>query len=125
VNELFNAWGSDWILVSGGSDGTCHVAEQTAMEFGIPVISFRIAQSGGGQQDDEYRVEEWRLYRGTGKVVHHEPTWADWQSATNYKALLIAERADSADAFHANNSRGTAFEIECFGFNDVPCEVWS
>jgi hypothetical protein len=97
--------------------------EQTGLEFGLPVISFRVAQLGGGMQDDEYRVEEWRLHRGTGSVVHHEPTWADWQSAVNYKALLIAERADTADAFHAHNSRGTAFEIECFAFSEVPCEV--
>lgn len=123
VNQLFGLWGLDWILVSGGADGVCRAAEQTALAFGIPVISYRITQLGGFDKDDDFRVDEWRLHRGTGTVIHTEPTWADWQSATNYKALLIAERADSADAFHANDSRGTAFEIECFEFAGVPCEV--
>lgn len=125
VNHLFGVWGKDWILVSGGADGVCHAAEQTGLEFGLPVISFRIAERRPSLLAEPYFVvEEWRLYRGTGEVREHEPTAADFQSATVFKAMLIAERADSADAFHHAESRGTAWEIECFANEQVPCEVF-
>jgi hypothetical protein len=122
VNAYYQA-NKDFILVSGGSEGTCRVAEATAIEFGLPVISFRIAGPLTYGTDDFFRVDEWRMHRGQGAVIEGEITWKDWQSATNHKALLIAERAEEATAFHAAGSRGTAFEIEMFAAAGVPCEA--
>lgn len=122
VQQLYQQWGRVWILVSGGAHGTCQWAEDAALERGIPVVSFRVADIT--HPDPEFVVEEWRLHRGRGEVIRHEPTWATWASAAGYKAMLIAERADTADAFHAKDSRGTAYEIECFAVEGVPCEVF-
>lgn len=125
VNSRYENHGANWILVSGGADGVCRVAETTAQGFGIPVISFRVAERRPEMLSDPWwLVEEWRLHRGGGQVIPHDPTFADWKSAVGFKSLLIAERANTAAAFTHDDSRGTAFEIECFGYAGVPCEVF-
>lgn len=113
VNTLFNAYGA-YILVSGGSDGVCKVAEVTAQEFGFPVISFRPVKIGGDlTTEDSYGVEEWRLYRGKGEIIrHYEPSWADYSSAAHYRSWMIADRCDEAHIFWNGSSPGTSFEID-------------
>lgn len=124
VSELYNEHGQ-FILVSGGADGPSKLAENTALEFGMPVISFRPVKIRGDlTTEDEYGVDEWRLYRGTGKIVRHDhPTWADWQSAAYYRSALIAERADFGLAFWDGHSPGTAHEIDLFAAEHKVLEI--
>lgn len=121
IAQLKDAW-EEWILVSGGAEGACFEAEQAALALGVPVVSFKVADITRNF-NPEYIVEEWRLHQGLGAVIRHEPSWANWKSAVTYKTLLIAERADSADAFWNGESRGTRDEIFCFEREGVPCEV--
>lgn len=123
VNELFGEHGQ-FILVSGNADGPSKTGEATAMEFGFPVISFRAVKLLPVNYDDQYAVDEWRLYRGKGQIInHHEPTWADMTSALGYRSLLIAERADAGVAFWDGHSRGTAEEIDYFAAAGKPLEI--
>jgi predicted Rossmann-fold nucleotide-binding protein len=124
VNELFNENGA-FILVSGGADGASKVAEATAHEFGMPVISFRpIKLKGDLTTEDEYGVDEWRLHRGQGKIIHHhQPTWATYEAALVFRSWLLADRATEAVAFWDGFSRGTAFEIELFEGREIPLQV--
>lgn len=124
VNELYGKHGA-FILVSGGGEpGSVNfVAEQTALAFGLAVISFRPTRIADYNFDPQYAAVEWRLHRGSGTTIQHEPTWADWKSAANFRSMLIAERADEAVAFHHNASRGTAFEIELFDKAEKPIDV--
>lgn len=124
LNRLFTEHGQ-FIVVSGGAEGVCDMAEKTAMEFPLPLVSFRVTAKAHGDLPTYYRVDEWRLYRGTGQLVEHEPTFADFMGAAGYKAMLIAERAESASVFWDGHSRGTEFEIECFKAAGVPFEVFS
>jgi hypothetical protein len=124
VNQRYAEWGN-FILVSGGASGPSTTAEQTALEFGMPVISFRPVQLEARiDREPEYGVEEWRLHRGTGQVIRHEITFADFASAANYRSLLIAERAEDGMAFWDGISRGTGFEIEAFAIEGKVCEVY-
>lgn len=118
VNECFKEHGA-FIIVSGGADGASHTAEQTGMEFGFPVISFRTVQI----QPGEFGVDEWRLYRGRGDIVRHEITWATWASAAWFRGLLIAERADEGFAYWDGYSRGCAGEIDAFTASDTKLTV--
>lgn len=115
VNEMYNEHGQ-FILVSGGADGASRVAEQTGMAFGMPVISFRPVKRATGLRDsDIFGVDEWRLFRGNGQIIHHDfPTWATWDGAAWHRGLLIAERAEFGFAFWDGYSRGTAREIDAF-----------
>lgn len=123
VNELFTEHGQ-FILVSGGADGASHVAEQTAMEFGMPVISFRPVKLPDLGYYPQYGVDEWRLFRGSGEIVHHHaPTWATWDGAAFFRSMLIAERADFGYAFWDGHSHGTGTEIDLFFAADTPLEV--
>lgn len=123
VSALYEEHGQ-FILVSGGADGVCKMAETTAGEFGLPVISFRPVRLPSFDNDDVYAVDEWRLFRGSGKIVHHhEPTWADWSSAAGFRSLLIAERADEGIAFWDGRSHGTSDEIDYFAAANKPMEV--
>lgn len=122
MDQLCDLWGLGWILVSGGADGPCQLAEQAGIARGLPVVSFRIAETTRGLYP-EFCVEEWRLHQGQGAVIRHEPAWANWSSAQLYKSMLIAERADSADAFWNGQSRGTMEEISLFESHGVPHEV--
>ncbi len=118
VNSLFEENGR-FMLISGGADGVCKMAEATAHEFGFPVISFRAAQMG-----DEFIAEEWRLHRGRGKLIQHtEPTWADYTSALIFRSLLLIERADEVVAFHNGWSGGTAYEVALARDKDKPLEL--
>jgi hypothetical protein len=113
------------IIVSGGAAGAQAEAERIAIEYGMPLIIFKPVKLTGGLKEDSYGVDEWRI-SGPGEssiVHHHEPTWADYQSALNYRSLLIEERAHEAQAFWDGRSRGTAFEIELFENAKKPCEV--
>lgn len=122
VNELYGEHGQ-FILVSGGAAGPSTVAEKTALGFGMPVISFRPVKLLTGA-NDEYGVDEWRLFKGAGTIVHHNaPTWATWDGAAWFRGLLIAERADEGFAFWDGRSRGTAFEIDAFAAADTPLEI--
>jgi hypothetical protein len=125
LNETFNELGQ-FIVVSGGADGPSKMAETTAQEFGFPVISFRPVKIAGGlTEEDEFGVDEWRLYRGGGQVIHHrEPTWADWRSAAGFRSLLIAERADYGFAWWDGQSHGTSDEIDYFASAGKPLEVF-
>lgn len=123
VNELFEKHG-EFILVSGGATGASTVAEQTGMEFGMPVISFRPVQLAPVGFDPQYGVDEWRLYRGSGKIVnHYDPTWADWSSAAGFRSMLMAERADFGYAFWDGHSAGTGHEIGLFETANKSLEV--
>lgn len=108
-----------FILVSGGAEGASLAAERTAQEFGLPVISFRPVKV----DDETFAVDEWRMHRGQCKIVRDEITWADWQSAANFRSLLIADRSDEGYAFWDGFSRGTAYEIECFQNEEMPLIV--
>lgn len=119
VNDLYSEHG-EFMVISGGADGACQVAETTAMEFGFPVISFRPVKI----DDERYGVDEWRLHKGQGKVVRDPGTWADWKSAAFFRSMLIAERArDGAVAFWDGFSYGTAFEIDLFRAAGVEPEI--
>lgn len=109
INECFIEHGA-FMLVSGGVAGACKIAEETAREFGIPIISFRPVQI----DPFRYGVDECRFYRGKVEVVRWEITWADYGSAAAYRSLLIAERADEGYAYWDGYSRGTDWEIEAF-----------
>lgn len=126
VNEIYNAEGGAYILVSGGgNEGTPNfIAEATALEFGLPVVSFRPVKLADYGTDEQYGVDEWRLYRGKGEIVHHyEPTWADWQSAAGFRSLLAVERADAGVVFWDGHSRGAGEEIDYFEASGKPYEV--
>lgn len=124
VNEVFEREG-EFILVSGGADGASAVAEATGQEFGFPIISFRPVQlKGSPTVEDEWGVDEWRLYRGQGRIIHHyRPTWATWQSAIYFRSWMLADRIDEAVAFWDGYSHGTAWEIEQIEGRGKPCEV--
>jgi hypothetical protein len=124
VNKIFETEGA-FILVSGGGPvgSVNHMAEHTALALGCPVISFRATQIEDYNFDHQFIAEEWRLHRGAGTVVKHEPSFADWKSAAQYRSALIVERAQTATAFHYGQSRGTAFEIELFEMAGKPVEV--
>lgn len=125
VNALYETLGNFILVSGGGPNGSVNfVAETTALEIGIPVISFRPKQARDYGVDPVFHVEEWRLHRGNGTVVvHNEPTWADWMSAANFRSMLMAERAEQGVAFQANDSRGTAHEIWLFEQAGKPLHV--
>lgn len=125
VNSLYEEHGTFILVSGGGPEGSVNfVAEKTAQEFGFPVISFRPVRLKDYGFDPQYGVEEWRLHRGAGTIIpHNDPSWKDWQSAANWRSMLIAERAQAAVVFHHANSRGTAFEIELFEQADKPYDV--
>lgn len=125
INELYAEHGAFILVSGGGNPGSVNfVAEQTAIEFGIPMISFRPKRLPDYGVDAQYGVDEWRIHRSAGTVIRiAEPAWADWKSAAQYRSLLIVERASEAVAFHHNDSRGTAFEIEMFEKAGKPVEV--
>lgn len=123
VNALYNKHGQ-FILVSGNAPGASAVAEKTGMEFGLPVVSFRPVKLADHGIDPQYGVDEWRLFRGSGKIVHHhEPTWADYNSALTFRSLLLVERADEGVAFWDGRSSGTNFEIGLFESHEKSLEV--
>lgn len=107
INACYAEHGK-FVLLSGGAEGANTIAEQVGKEFGIPVASFRPVKIN----DECYGVHEWRMHRGQAKIVPNEITWADWQSACNYRSTLIAERCDEAWIYWDGYSRGTRFEIE-------------
>lgn len=116
VNQAYEAQGNFILVSGGGPQGSVNfVAETTALEIGLPVISFRPAKRRDYNDYPAYGVDEWRLHRGSGTVIaHDEPTWADWQSAAQFRSMLMAERAERGLAFHAKGSRGTEFELHLF-----------
>ena len=125
VNELYSQLG-EFILVSGGGNaGSVNfTAEQTALELGLPVLSFRPKKLPDYHGEPQYGVEEWRLHRGKGNVILHDISFADWKSAAQYRSLLIVERAGQATAIRqAGWSPGTDFEVEMFGHAGKPVEV--
>ena len=114
----------EFIIVSGGAKGACSAAEFQAQKMGLPVISIRPVTLQPFGHDPQYGVDEWRFYRGAGKIIpHYEPTWADWHSAAHYRSILIAERADEAVIFWDGHSPGSSFEIDLFRSADKPYEV--
>ena len=125
MNELYSQHGS-FILVSGGGlPGTPNfVAETTAAEFGLPVISFRPVKLPDYGVDEQYGVDEWRLYHGRGEIVHHhEPSWVDWSSAAGFRSMLAVERVEEGVVFWDGHSRGAGEEIDYFAAAGKPCEV--
>lgn len=94
------------------------------MEFGFPVISFRPTQTEARvDRFPSFGVDEWRLHRGAGSVIHHDISFADWQSAAMYRSMLIAARADHGTAFWNGVSRGTSDEIDFFKNEGKPLKV--
>jgi hypothetical protein len=124
IDALYQEHGR-FVLVSGGAKGASKFAEAAALGRNLPVVSFRpVKLKGAIDIADEYGVDEWRLFNGAGQIVHHyHPTWADWESAANFRSWLMADRGDQAVAFWDGFSRGTAFEIELFEGREKPCEV--
>lgn len=114
----------DFIVVSGGAKGASTAAEDHAVNMGMPVVSFRPVPLQPFGYDEQYAVDEWRLYRGAGKIVpHYEPTWANWQSAAHFRSILIQERADEAVIFWDGRSPGSSFEIDLFRAAGKPLEI--
>lgn len=118
MNACFNEYGK-FILVSGGADGASKVAEATALEIGIPVISFRPVQISS----DEYGIDEWRLYRGQGEVIRFGLGFADFKGAAFFRSWLMADRADEGFAYWDGYSGGTRTEIALFEDRGTPCAV--
>lgn len=109
INECFSEHGQ-FMLVSGGAEGVSKVAEETAKEFGIPLLSLRPVQIG----PDEYGVDEWRIFRGRAQIVREKLTFADWKSAAFWRSLLITDRVDEGYAFWDGYTPGTWHEIDMF-----------
>lgn len=111
------------ILVSGGASGADTCAEQTWLNLGGRVISFRPIKLS----DDRYGVQEWRLGSPSACIIelHKEghPTFATYGSACIYRDSLIAERAGRGAAFHEQHSRGTAVTIDFFRGAGKPIHV--
>jgi hypothetical protein len=114
-----------FVLVSGGADGASKLAEQTALDKGLPVVSFRPVKLRGGMEiPDEYGVDEWRLFRGAGEIIHHHaPTWATFEGAAWFRSVLMADRAEEGNAFWDGHSPGTQVEIGLFADAKKPCKV--
>lgn len=97
----------DTILVSGGARGVDQMAEQTWLNLGGAVESFRPIKTG-----ESWGIEKWELGGEQPRVFRlvNEPTWADFKSAAIYRDILIAERADRLVSFQAEGgSRGADF----------------
>jgi hypothetical protein len=112
----------EFILVGGGSDGACTIAEQYALKLGLPVISFRPYHiEGGRDKEDSYGVKELRLHGDASEVVEHRlPEWGDWDSALYYRSLLAVDRCQRAFVFWDGRSPGTAHEIDLLKGHEKP-----
>jgi hypothetical protein len=107
INDCYAEHGK-FMVVTGGAQGASQIAEAVAQEFGLPIVSFRPVQIN----EENFGVDEWRMYRGDAKIIRDEITWRDWQSAANFRSLLVADRCDEAYVYWDGYSRGTAYEIE-------------
>lgn len=113
------------IIVTTEASGVCESVSALALARGVPCIVFKPVKLGGDlEHEDWYGVEEWRIAPSGSSIVHHDtPTWADWQSAMNYRSLLMVERAGQGFAFQAEKSRGTQYEIDLFEMTGKDCPV--
>lgn len=113
------------VIVTTEAEGVCEFVSKTCIEMAIPVIVFKpVKVAGDREHEDAYGVEEWRIAPSGSSIVHHDmPTWKDWQSAMNYRSLLMVERAGEGFAFQADKSRGTQFEIDLFEMQGKSCQV--
>jgi hypothetical protein len=97
-------------LVSGGARGVDQKAEQTWLQLGGRVESYRPVK-----KDNHYLIEKWEL-GGPDPAVYllpGEPTWDNFKSAALYRDILIAERADRVVTFvRYGGSRGAGFTAE-------------
>lgn len=98
----------DTLLVSGGADGVDKTAEQTWLELGGKVKSFRTREFG----PTKHAVEVWELGGDEPRVYvpAEEPTWYDREGALFYRDVLIAEESNRVVAFYRRGrSPGTQF----------------
>jgi len=98
----------DAIVVSGGAMGVDTCAEQTFLNLGREVISYRAARKPG-KGEESWLAEEWKLGTASPLITPLEPTFADRTSALFYRNMLIVDLADKVVSFHAAGSPGTAF----------------
>lgn len=115
----------DWILVSGGAIGVDRTAEDTWLELGGRVTSFRPKRLEDYEGQPQYGVERWELGSGGASItLLDHPTFTDdpevsgYVSALHYRNMLIAEYAQKVIAFYRRGrSRGTASTVE-FAHNE-------
>ena len=102
----------DTVLVSGGADGVDKIAEQTWLECGGRVLSYRVRTIG----PEEFGVEVWDL-GGERPMVYplsEAVTMADYKSALLYRDMLIAEKCDRLVVFYRRHkSPGAAWTALC------------
>lgn len=101
----------DSILISGGADGVDKLAEQTWLELGGKVKSFRTRELA----PTKHAVEVWNLGGDEPNcfVMAAEPTWYDREGALFYRNSLIAEHADRVVAFfRRGRSVGTQSTVD-------------
>jgi hypothetical protein len=108
VREFVSALPADVLLVSGGAIGVDQTAEQTWLERGGKVVSFRPKQLTPGPHqgaEAEYGIEVWELGGDRPRVYMHEgyPTGASYKDAAFLRDILIAETCDRLVAFYKRN----------------------
>lgn len=100
----------DTLLVSGGADGVDRTAEQTWLELGGKVKSFRVREQGL----QKFAIECWELggEQPSCYVLVDHPTWPERVFALFYRNTLIAEAADRVVGFYQRGrSAGTLFTV--------------
>lgn len=96
------------VVVSGGARGVDRMAEKTAADSGLPVISFRPFNTADGSRFP-WRIERW-LYKP------FEDEWerfvlptelGGFAAAAHVRNTFIVETADRVNLFWDGRSRGT------------------
>lgn len=130
VTKLWERYGREAVLVSGGADGVDRAAEATWQTLGGEVHSYRIKKLRGDlEHEDEWGIEVWVLASGENRtsfvyIPKEQPVFANAASALTYRTMLIAEKADRGVAFWDGRSRGTALCIDSFHAEDKPIHVF-
>lgn len=130
VAKLWDRYGREAVLVSGGADGVDRVAEATWQALGGEVHSYRIKNFNTDiTQEDSWGIEVWMLASGENRTsfIYHpgdQPRFANAASALTYRTMLIAEKADRGVAFWDGRSRGTALCIDSFYAEKKPIHVF-
>lgn len=101
----------DTIVVSGGAQGVDSAAEQTWIELGGTVISFRPRE----RADLSFVIDRYRFGSKPSVTdtfeIEGEPSFADFASAAFFRNLMILEHAHRVVAFLHRNSPGTRHTI--------------
>lgn len=104
-----------WTVVSGGAMGVDEAAEQTWLELGGLVTSFRATQFEDYWGDQQFGVRRVDLGgdRPRARDLKDLPTFADYVSALHYRNMLIAEMSPRVVAFYRRGrSNGAASTVQ-------------